>query len=54
MQVFCQRLGLETGWNCHISLGENIVDEWSSSAVSDSYPLLLDDDQDNLNSKKII
>ena len=46
--MFCQRLGLETGWNCHISLGEGsgatLVDECSSSAVSDSCPLLQEDE----------
>ena len=30
LQVFCERLGLETGWNCHISLAEN-----SESSIAD-------------------
>lgn len=43
--MFCQRLGLETGWNCHISLGDccgttTIVDDRSSSLVSEGCPLL--------------
>jgi len=51
-RVFCQRLGLETGWNCHISLGESsgiTLDEWSNSAISDSCPLLHEEDYEQLN-----
>lgn len=48
-RVFCQRLGLETGWNCHISLAEDnettFVDE-ASSSVAESMPLLQDDENE--------
>ena len=49
--MFCQRLGLETGWNCHISLGDccgttTIVDDRSSSLVSEGCPLLPNKDDD--------
>lgn len=30
--MFCQRLGLETGWNCHISLAES-----SLSTIADEF-----------------
>ena len=48
-RVFCERLGLETGWNCHISLGEsygtttNVDDD--SSLVSDTCPLLNEEEE---------
>ena len=60
VQVFCQRLGLETGWNCHISLADGcatttILDDRSSSLVSESCPLLprdpLDVDTESAQSK---
>eukprot|EP00111_Clytia_hemisphaerica_P005180 TCONS_00014936-protein len=56
-RVFCQRLGLETGWNCHISLGEGccttIMDDRSSSLVSEACPLLpKDDDNERPRSKR--
>lgn len=56
-RVFCQRLGLETGWNCHISLGEshgtttNIDD--NSSSVSEACPLLNDDENEHLDPAEI-
>ncbi|XP_047127529.1 transmembrane protein 94 isoform X2 [Hydra vulgaris] len=49
-RVFCQRLGLETGWNCHISLSDdNDYIEYSSSAISDSCPFLYQEDVEGFN-----
>ncbi len=46
LQVFAERLGLETGWNCHISLGSYANDlhandeNLTSSYVSETEELL--------------
>ncbi|XP_078346969.1 transmembrane protein 94-like isoform X3 [Oculina patagonica] len=51
-RVFAERMGLETGWNCHISLreGGHLLDDHGSSAtVSDRNVESLYDIQDDVN-----
>lgn len=52
IQVFAERMGLETGWNCHISLREGshlLEDRGSSATVSDRNTESLYDIQDDIN-----
>ena len=56
LQVFCQRLGLETGWNCHISLGEGYGTTTNfddNSSVSDSCPMLNEEENELLDKGKL-
>lgn len=51
IQVFAERMGLETGWNCHISLREGghlLEDRGSSATVSDRNTESLYDIQDDV------
>ncbi|XP_027057487.1 transmembrane protein 94-like isoform X1 [Pocillopora damicornis] len=51
-RVFAERMGLETGWNCHISLREGghlLDDRGSSATVSDRNTESLYDIQDDAN-----
>ena len=51
-QAFAERMGLETGWNCHISLREGsghlMEDHGSSATVSERNPESLFDTQDDI------
>ena len=52
IQVFAERMGLETGWNCHISLREGshlLEDRGSSATVSERNAESLYDIQDDVN-----
>lgn len=52
-RAFAERMGLETGWNCHISLREGgghlLEDHGSSATVSERNPESLFDTQDDIN-----